>query len=296
MIDWQGKVAVVTGGGSGIGEAMARRFAREGMKLIVADIDMAAARAVAAAIEAEGGTALPARTDVSRQDDLDALAHLVWSCFGSADLVCANAGVVPAGRHRPVWDYPLEDWKWSLDVNLMGVVHTIRAFIPRMIEQAAPAHFVTTASVAGLVSGPGSAVYSTAKHGAVRVTEALYASLKDMGLPIGVTLLCPGLVNTRIYQSERARPGALRPRAGIAEETPELQAIAEELFRSALSPDAVAEQLFAAVQEGRFYAITSENYDRAISDRAEAVLSRGNPEFAGLLELSRADSPTGERR
>ena len=296
MIDWRHKVAIVTGGGSGIGEAMAHRFAREGMKLIVADIDMEAAGRVADAIEAAGGVALSARTDVARQKDLDALANLAWSRFGSADLVCANAGVVPAGRHRPVWEYPLEDWKWALDVNLMGVVHTIRAFIPRMIEQGTPAHFVTTASVAGLVSGPGSAVYSTAKHGAVRVTEALYASLKETNLPIGVTLLCPGLVNTKIYQSERGRPSELRPREGIAEEAPELQAIAEGLYCNALSPEAVADQLFDAVRDERFYAITSNNYDRAIMDRAEAIMSRSNPEFSGLLELSKADSPGRERR
>lgn len=296
MIDWQQKVAVVTGGGSGIGEAMAHRFAREGMTLIVADIDMEAANRVAAAIEGGGGTALAARADVSRQEDLDALAGLAWSRFGSADLVCANAGVVPAGRHRAVWDYPLEDWKWSLDVNLMGVVHTIRAFIPRMIERATPAHFVTTASVAGLVSGPGSAVYSTAKHGAVRVTEALYASLGEMGLPIGVTLLCPGLVNTRIYQSERARPGDLQPQQGIAKETPELQAIADGLYRNALAPEAVADQLMRAIQSGRFYAITSDNYDHAIRDRAEAIQTRSNPEFPGLLALSKADSHAAESR
>ena len=294
MIDWRHKVAVVTGGGSGIGEAMAHRFAREGMKLLVADIDMEAAGTVASAIEVEGGAALAVRADVSRQADLEALADLAWSRFGSADLVCANAGVVPAGRNRPVWDYPLEDWKWALDVNLMGVVHTIRAFIPRMIEQATPAHFVTTASVAGLVSGPGSAVYSTGKHGAVRVTEALYASLKEMGLPIGVTLLCPGLVNTRIYESERGRPSELQPQAGIAEEVPELQAIAAGLYRNALSPDAVVDLLFDAVQERRFYAITSNSYDRAMMDRTEAILSRSNPEFSGLLELSKADVPAGE--
>ena len=136
MKDWRNKVAVVTGGGSGIGEAMAHRFAREGMALIVADIDIEAAGKVAGAIEAGGGVAIAARADVSRQEDLDALAELAWSRFGSADLVCANAGVVPAGRHRPVWEFPLEDWKWAFDVNLMGVVHTIRAFIPREMRRS----------------------------------------------------------------------------------------------------------------------------------------------------------------
>lgn len=291
---WQQKVAIVTGGGSGIGEAMCRRFASEGMRLLVADIDLEAARRVAADIGSGGGVAIAARADVSRQDDLDALADFAWSEFGSADLVCANAGVVPAGRYRPVWDYPVEDWKWALDVNLMGVVHTIRAFIPRMIKQATQGHFVTTASVAGLVSGSGSPVYSMSKHAAVRVTEALHASLKEMGHPIGVTLLCPGLVNTRIYQSERNRPSALHPKAGIADETPELRAIADDLYRHALAPEAVVDQLFDAIQSGIFYAITSDNYDAAIRDRTEAILARRNPDFPGLLALTKADSPAEE--
>lgn len=295
-MDWARKVAVVTGGGSGIGAAMAHRCAQEGMKVLVADIDKDAAGAVAAAIETGGGRALAAPADVSKQEDLHALADLAWSQLGSADLVCANAGVVPAGRYRPVWDYPLEDWKWALDVNLMGVVHTIRAFIPRMLEQSTSAHFVTTASVAGLVSGSGSPVYSMSKHGAVRVTEALYASLRDMGSAIGVTLLCPGLVNTKIYQSERNRPGALVPEGGVAEETPELQAIADDLYKSALPPEAVVDQLFDAIAQDRFYAITSDSFDGAIKARAEAILHRRNPEFSSLLELSRADSGAAEQR
>lgn len=295
-MNWAQKVAVITGGGSGIGEAMAHRCAHEGMKLLVADIDIDAARAVAATIEAKGGTAIAARADVSEQEDVYALADLAWSRFGSADLVCANAGVVPAGRYRPVWDYPLEDWKWALDVNLMGVVHTIRAFIPRMLDQSTPAQFVTTASVAGLVSGSGSPVYSMSKHGAVRVTEALYASLKEIGSAIGVTLLCPGLVNTKIYQSERNRPGALVPEGGVAEETPELQAIADDLYNSALPPEAVVDQLFDAIAHGRFYAITSDSFDGAIKARADAILQRRNPEFSSLLDLSRADSCAADIR
>lgn len=293
-MDWQNKVAVITGGGSGIGEAMAHRFADEGMRLLLADIDMDAAERVSAAIRVKGGTALAAKADVSRQQDIDTLADLAWSQLGSADLICANAGVVPAGRYRPVWEYPLEDWQWAQDVNLMGVVHMIRSFIPRMLAEKTEGHFVTTASVAGLVSGSGSPVYSTSKHGAVRATEALYASLKEMEAPIGVTLLCPGLVATKIYQSERNRPDALMPDAGIAEETAELQAIANDLYHNAMAPEAVVDQLFEAIQTRRLYAITSTNYDGAIRERMDSMLSRRNPEFSGLLALSRADSSVKE--
>lgn len=289
MRDWAGKVAVITGAGSGMGAAMARRFADEGMKIVVADIDLAAAEATAAGIAAAGGAALAVRADVSRQDDVQAMADRAWDHFGAVHVLVNNAGIVPSGRYRQIWDFPLEDWRWSFDVNLMGVVHGIRSFIPRMIAEGVDGHVVTTASIAGLISGSGSPVYSAAKHAAVRATEALYASLRDMNSPIGVTLLCPGLVNTNIYRSERNRPDALRPDQGIAEETPELQAIADSLYRSAISPEAVADMVFDAMQRRQFYLLTSDKYDPQIRERAEAMLERRNPEFESLLALSRVD-------
>jgi NAD(P)-dependent dehydrogenase (short-subunit alcohol dehydrogenase family) len=289
MRQFKGKTAVITGAGSGIGEAVAHRLGAAGMSVVVADVDQDAADRVCRDLQAMGIPALAVHTDVSSQDSLDRLADAAWSAFGSVDLLCNNAGVVPAGRFRPVWDYPLEDWQWALDVNLMGVVHGLRAFVPRMLAQGTEGHIVTTASVAGLVSGSGSAVYSTGKHAAVRVTEALYASLAEMDAPIGVTLLCPGLVNTAIYRSERNRPEGLVPAAGIAEETPELQAVADNLYVNAISPQAVAEQLFEAICENRFYVLTSDQFDAAIRTRAEFLLERRNPRFENLLTLTRAD-------
>jgi NAD(P)-dependent dehydrogenase (short-subunit alcohol dehydrogenase family) len=285
-------VAVVTGGGSGIGAALCRRWAAAGMKVVVADIDLASAERVSTDLEAAGHTVIATRVDVSQASEVDELATLAYRTYGSVDLLCNNAGVVPSGRYRPIWEYPLEDWQWSLDVNLMGVVHGIRSFVPRMLEQKTPAHIVNTASVAGLVSGAGSPVYSAAKHAVVRATEALYASLRDLDAPIGVTLLCPGLVNTRIYESERNRPENLRPTGGAAAETPELRAVAAELYAHALSPDAVAEQVFDAVNADRLYQITSDRYDDAIRDRADAVLARRNPVFPSLLDLSLRDRRT----
>jgi NAD(P)-dependent dehydrogenase (short-subunit alcohol dehydrogenase family) len=197
--------------------------------------------------------------------------------------------VVPSGRYRPVWEYPLEDWRWAFDVNLMGVVHGLRSFVPRMLAQQAESHIVNTASVAGLVSGSGSPVYSASKHAVVRVTEALYASLREQGASIGVTALCPGIVNTRIYDSERNRPDDLRPASGAAAESAELRAIAPDLFANAMSPSLVAEQVFDAVREQRLYQLTTPNYDDAIRDRVDAILTRRNPEFPNLLDLSTRD-------
>ncbi len=289
MREFAGRVAVITGAGSGIGEAMAWRLAQAGMRIVAADLDAVAAERVAAALVAAGHAALAVRTDVAKAHEVEVLALRAYETFGAVNVLCNNAGVVPAGRYRPVWEYPLEDWQWALDVNLMGIVHGLRSFVPRMLEQGSAGHIVTTASVAGLISGSGSAVYSASKHAAVRVTEALYASLKEQGAPIGVTLLCPGLVSTKIYESERCRPAELMPAAGIAVETAELQAIADELYAHAISPAEVAEQTFAAIRDDQFYVLSTSSYDEAVRDRAKAILERKNPQFGGLLELVKRD-------
>ncbi|GJI90446.1 SDR family NAD(P)-dependent oxidoreductase [Duganella hordei] len=287
MRNFENKVAVITGAGSGIGAALAWRFAREGMRIVVSDIDEAAANATAAALAEAGHTALATRTDVADALQVEALAALAYQAFGAVDMLFNNAGIVPAGRLRPVWEYPPEDWQWSIDVNLMGVVHGIRSFVPRMLAQGTEGHVVTTASVAGLISGSASVPYAAAKHGAVLATEALYAALRERDAPIGVTLLCPGLVNTRIYHSERNRPEQLQPRGGAAAETPELHAMAPAMYAGALTPDQVAEQVFDAVWNKQLYALTSANFDDAIRERTEAILERRNPVFARLLDLSR---------
>ena len=143
MQNLSGRVAVITGAGSGIGAAMARRFARSGMKIVVSDIDAAAAEATRASLCESGHDAIAVRTDVANAADVDALADAAYQHFGAVHLLCNNAGIVPSGRQRMIWEYPLEDWKWALDVNLMGVVHGIRSFVPRMLAQGTEGHVVT---------------------------------------------------------------------------------------------------------------------------------------------------------
>ena len=296
MKNLNGRVAVITGAASGMGAAMAWRFARSGMKIVVSDIDGDAATATRDALLAAGHDAIAVRADVANSDDVDGLADRAYEHYGAVHLLCNNAGIVPSGRHRLVWEYPLQDWKWSLDVNLFGAVHGIRSFIPRMLAQNVEGHVVTTASVAGLVSGAGSVPYSAAKHAVVRVTEALYAGLRECGAPIGVTVLCPGLVNTRIYDSERNRPTELRTAAGAAEESPELKAISERLYADAISPEEVAELVYRAVLDNQLYLLTTDSFDESIRDRLDAILERRNPDFASLLELSRRDVAEREAR
>ena len=272
---FQGKVAVITGGGGGIGLALARRFAREDMKIVLSDIEPDALARAEAQLHDQGADVLSVVTDVSNPGSVDELAETTFRHFGGAHVVCNNAGVVPSGRARPVWEYAIEDWHWSLGVNLLGVVNGIRSFVPRMIATGEPGHIVNTLSIAGLISGTRTVPYSASKHAAVRVTEALYASLREAGYPIGVTALCPGLVDTAIYSSERNRPADLIPVEGVAEELPDLQKSAS----MGQAPDTVAEMTVNAIIEGNFYLLTTDGFDEHIASRSEALLSRRNPSF-----------------
>lgn len=287
MRELSGKTAVITGAASGIGAALARRAGAEGMRVVLADVALDDARALAATMQ--GVETLVVHCDVSDEASVRALAEVAWEQFGSVDLLCNNAGIVPGGRHRKVWEYTPGDWQWSLGVNFYGVIHGLRAFVPRMISEGRPAHILNTASVAGFVSGSGSACYGASKHAVVRVTEALQAGLREVGAPIGVTLLAPGLVRTQIYDAERLRPASLidgeRPK-----ESADLDAMRDDLYRNAMSAEEVADIAFAAIASDQFYAFTTSGFDGAIKQRASDILSRTNPRFASIVEMSRLDS------
>lgn len=287
MRELKGRTAVITGAGSGIGAALARRAAAEGMNVVLADIQLAEAALVAEEIGSD--LALAVHCDVADEASVTALADAAYARFGSVDLLCNNAGIVPGGRHRRVWEYTPGDWHWSIGVNLYGVVHGLRAFVPRMIAQGTPAHILNTASVAGMVSGSGSACYGAAKHAVVRATEALYAGLREEQAPIGVTMLCPGLVRTRIYDAERLRPAEFADAAPQVESA-ELDAMREDLYRNATTPEEAADMAFRGILDDQFYVFTTIAFDDAIAARADAILARRNPEFESIVEMSRKDA------
>jgi NAD(P)-dependent dehydrogenase (short-subunit alcohol dehydrogenase family) len=241
-----GRVAVVTGAASGIGRALAERFAREPMKLVVADLDERGLDEVVTTIRGKGGDALAVRTDVSELAQVQALADRAFSAYGAVHVLCNNAGIalwggLDSATHR--------DWQWAINVNLWGVIHGVEAFVPRMIAQGAPAHIVNTASMAGLVATRGLGVYNTTKYAVVGLSETLVKDLKPYG--IGVSVLCPMGVATQIRQSDRVRPTALRNEATTRAEP-------VELMGRTLAPETVAEMVINAVRDDRLYIITHD--------------------------------------
>jgi len=274
MRDFKDKVAVVTGGASGIGLAMAQRFAREGMRVVIADIEAEALATAEREIRSTGSTVLAVRTDVSKSQDVEALAASALNAFGSVHIVCNNAGV--AGTSGPLWERSIGDWQWVMGVNLWGVIHGIRTFVPIMLKQGEDAHVVNTASVAGLISSPFGGVYHATKHAVVTISEVLYAELVLAGAPIGVSVLCPGFVKTRIKDSSRNRP------AELAEGTvsPAAQAIRERvssMVDAGISPDSVADKVLDAVRDEKLYILTHSEFNEPIRQRVEGILAGRNP-------------------
>ena len=253
MRDIGGKVAVVTGGGSGIGRGIALALAEGGMDVVLADIDEGAAGKVASEIEAHGRRALVVKTDVSDFAAVERLADAAYAEFGAVHVLCNNAGVLVAG---PIADMRPDDWQWVFSVNFFGVIHGIHAFLPRMKEQGGEAHIVNTASTAGFAAGTGYVpIYAATKNAVVAVTEALRGELEPDG--IGVTGLCPSTVNTRILQAQRNRPDRFGP---LADEP-----LANAPITTGMDPEDVGRQVRQAILDNDAWIFTPpEAFDLAI--------------------------------
>lgn len=281
---WRGKTAVITGAASGIGASLACSAARRGMKLLLADVDEQGLRRTAANCDAS--QVHIQKVDVSDPKQVELLANVADQKLGFVDLLCNNAGVVPGGRHRPVWEFAHDDWRWAFDVNVFGLANGIRSFVPRLLAADRPAHILNTTSISGFLSGGGSAVYGASKHAAVRLSEALYASLQERNAKIRVSMLCPGLVNTRIFETERVRPDNLRTGADLIEEPEALQSIASR----GADPADIAEEAFRGMEADLFYIITTSSFDDVMSRRFNDILERRNPRFIDFTTLSGSDA------
>jgi len=282
-MEFHQRVAVVTGAASGIGRALAGRFAAGGMRLVLADIEEPALHDAALALRAQGATVLAQRCDVSQPADVSALADASYSAYGAVHILCNNAGV--GGGAVPVWMQTPDTWRWVLGVNMMGVIHGISSFVPRMIAGGEEGHVVNTASVAGLVTGPLISPYYASKHAVVALSESLYFDLQIVGSRLGVSVLCPGFVKTRIGQSERNRPpeGDFGPPG-----SDQMRAKMKELIDQGTAPEEVATQVVDAIRRRQFWILTHPEMDARLSDRAERMLARRNPE---VPELAQRNSP-----
>jgi NAD(P)-dependent dehydrogenase (short-subunit alcohol dehydrogenase family) len=274
MKDFQDKVAVVTGAASGIGRALAHRFARAGMRVVLADIESGALDEAAREVGSAGAATLAVRTDVSKAADVEALAAAALHRFGAVHVVCNNAGVAQSGL---AWRHTLADWEWILGVNLWGVIHGVRVFTPILLSQGGEGHIVNTASLAGLFSGPGTAIYNVTKHAVVTLSETLFQELILLGSAVRVSVLCPGFVATRIMDAERNRPAALADRGEPPPGFELQEAIGRQLLAAGSPPAMVADCVFAAIEAERFYVLPHPEWKDQIRLRMENILAERNP-------------------
>jgi NAD(P)-dependent dehydrogenase (short-subunit alcohol dehydrogenase family) len=275
MKDFAGKVAVITGAGSGFGREFARIAAGLDMKLALADIQADALEAVAAELRGAGAEVLALRTDVSKAEDMDALAAKTYETYGAAHLLFNNAGVGAGGF---VWENSVADWEWVLGVNVWSVIHGIRLFVPRMIAQGDECHVVNTASVAGLLSAQTMAVYNVSKHAVVTLSETLYQDLRVAKTNIGVTVLCPAFVSTGIAASERNRPADLQSDKPLTESQKIAAAATIKAVESGkLTAAEVAAKTFDCVRENKFYCLTHPKILGSVELRLQDILAQRNP-------------------
>ena len=270
-----GRVAVVTGAASGIGLGLSERFAAEGMHVVMADVEEPALSKAASALADNGASVLPVLTDVADRAAVGALRDSAVSAFGAVHVVCNNAGV--GGPHGALWECPPGEWDWVLGVNLGGVINGVRAFMPVLLEQDA-GHMVNTSSIFGVFAGT-LGPYGVSKHAVAALTETLYFNLKAQGVShVGVSVLCPGAVRTNFGTSARNRPPAAGPPAVRSEAEQESAERFNRLSVTGASPAEVAAIVADGIRARRFYLLTSENRNEAVTRRGAEIVAGGPPE------------------
>ena len=281
MKELTNKVAVVTGGASGIGRAMAQRLGEQGMRVMVSDVEGGALAEVVAQLEAQGIAARGRLVDVARADSVQELAEATLDAFGAVHVVCNNAGVFAGGLS---WEAPLSDYEWVLGVNTWGVIHGVRSFVPILLEQGEEGHVVNTASMAAVTASPLSAAYTMSKHAVLAFSESLYLELRQRQAPIGVSVLCPELIATRIGDAERNRPERLaRKEEDVASPERDLvEGAIREFTSRGGAPEIIAARVLDAIRTERFYVLSDEGdpWRQACNVRLEDIRLGRNPTLA----------------
>jgi NAD(P)-dependent dehydrogenase (short-subunit alcohol dehydrogenase family) len=275
MENLDGKVAVVTGGASGIGLGMARRFAEAGMKLALVDIEAEPLALAAKELEGQGASVFTAQVDVSKADQMDGMANSVLDHYGSVHVVCNNAGVGSGGL---MWEMLPADWEFVMGANLWGVIHGVRAFTQTLIDQN-EGHIVNTSSMAGVINAPNMGSYNVTKAGVVALSETLFHDLEVVAPGVGVSVLCPGFVSTKIWDSERNRPEALKsaePKA-TPEEIELIRGAMRQMMENAMPTEQVANLVHDAIVNNQFYIYTHEATGAAIEARMTRMMRGENP-------------------
>lgn len=262
----QHRVAVITGAASGIGRGLAERAIIERLHLVLADRDGEALERLAAQLREQGVQVLTQVTDVADAAQLEHLRDAAVARFGGVDLLFNNAGVMQTGS---CWELSEAQWQRALAVNLGGVINGVRAFLPLLLAQGRPAHVVNTASLAGLLNSPFMAAYNVSKQAVVSLSESLHYELAALNAPVGVSVLCPGPVNSEIMTSDQGQGAA-----------GELNRLLDGQIRQGMSPAELAELVFAAIAEKRFWILPHKGFKQALRARLQSVLEERNPQFA----------------
>jgi NAD(P)-dependent dehydrogenase (short-subunit alcohol dehydrogenase family) len=249
------------------------------MRVVLADVEEEPLAATARELTAAGANVVAVRTDVARAADVEALAERAWSAFGAVHVLCNNAGVGGGGLS---WECSLAEWEWVVGVNLWGVIHGVRAFVPRMLAGGDEGHVVNTASVAGLSTAPGMGSYNVSKFGVVALSEVMHHELTLLGAKLRVSVLCPAWVSTRIADADRNRPAAAAANGAANLAFEAMRDAVRNAVAAGLPPARVAEMVLDAIRDERFDVLTHPDFVPVVQHRMEGILEGRNPSFGGF--------------